>query len=107
MEILKLLSVEGHPHVVRLFEFIETPTKFFMVMTNCPGGDFFDFLGVWRLRLRLRLRLRSYEIYEVYPYTHTPHFFFDFIAYRGSVTEEEARVLFLQVNFSYFFFPFF
>ena len=60
--ILKLLSVEGHPHVVRLFEFIETPTKFFMVMTHCPGGDFFDFL-----------------------------------AYRGSVTEEEARVLFLQI----------
>lgn len=67
MEILKLLSVEGHPHVVRLFEFIETPTKFFMVMTNCPGGDFFDFL-----------------------------------AYRGSVTEEEARVLFLQVLFFLF-----
>jgi len=29
-----LLSVEGHPHVVRLFEFIETPTKFFMVSSN-------------------------------------------------------------------------
>jgi hypothetical protein len=36
-------------------------------MTNCPGGDFFDFL-----------------------------------AYRGSVTEEEARVLFLQVFFYLF-----
>ena len=50
---------------MRLFEFIETSTKFFMVMTHCPGGDFFDFL-----------------------------------AYRGSVTEEEARVLFLQVSLS-------
>jgi len=26
---------------VRLFEFIETSSKFFMVMTHCPGGDFF------------------------------------------------------------------
>ncbi|EKX49270.1 hypothetical protein GUITHDRAFT_67838 [Guillardia theta CCMP2712] len=60
--ILTLLSQDGHPHVVRLFEFIETPTKFFMVMTHCPGGDFFDFL-----------------------------------AYRGHVTESEARVLFLQI----------
>jgi len=30
-EILRDLSAEGHPHVVRLFEFIETPTKYFMV----------------------------------------------------------------------------
>mmetsp|Transcript_2146 Transcript_2146/g.4948 ORF Transcript_2146/g.4948 Transcript_2146/m.4948 type:complete len:572 (+) Transcript_2146:209-1924(+) len=60
--ILQLLSSDGHPHVVRLFEFIETPSKFFMVMTHCPGGDFFDFL-----------------------------------AYRGHVTESEARALFLQI----------
>jgi serine/threonine protein kinase len=60
--ILQLLSDTGNPHVVRLFEFIETESKFYMVMTYCPGGDFFDFLS-----------------------------------YRGHVTENEARALFLQI----------
>jgi len=63
MKILKLLSEEtAHPHVCRLFEFIETEKKYYMVLDYCPGGDFFDFL-----------------------------------AYRGSVTEDEARALFLQI----------
>mmetsp|Transcript_548 Transcript_548/g.1318 ORF Transcript_548/g.1318 Transcript_548/m.1318 type:complete len:554 (+) Transcript_548:251-1912(+) len=62
-KILQLLSEgKGHPHVVRLHEFIETEKKFYMVLDYCPGGDFFDFL-----------------------------------AYRGSVTEDEARALFLQI----------
>jgi len=62
MKIMMQLSEVAHPHVCRLFEFIETEKKYYMVLDYCPGGDFFDFL-----------------------------------AYRGSVTEDEARALFLQI----------
>lgn len=39
INILRLLS---HPHVVRLFEVIETPTTIYMVMEYMDSGELFD-----------------------------------------------------------------
>eukprot|EP01117_Protostelium_nocturnum_P012923 TRINITY_DN4783_c0_g3_i1.p1 TRINITY_DN4783_c0_g3~~TRINITY_DN4783_c0_g3_i1.p1 ORF type:complete len:520 (-),score=183.32 TRINITY_DN4783_c0_g3_i1:28-1587(-) len=33
-----------HPHIIRLYEVIETPTDIFMVMEFVPGGELFDYI---------------------------------------------------------------
>ncbi|MFT7807419.1 maternal embryonic leucine zipper kinase [Arapaima gigas] len=41
IEAMKNLS---HQHVCRLYHVIETPTKIFMVLEYCPGGELFDYI---------------------------------------------------------------
>jgi len=33
-----------HPHIIRLYEVIETPTDIFMIMEYVPGGELFDYI---------------------------------------------------------------
>ena len=40
-----------HPHVIRLYELIDTPSDIFMVMEFVSGGELFDHI-VNKLRLR-------------------------------------------------------
>jgi len=39
IHILKLLQ---HPHVIQLFEIIETPRQLYLIMEYCSGGELFD-----------------------------------------------------------------
>uniref|UniRef100_A0A8D0CI69 Maternal embryonic leucine zipper kinase n=1 Tax=Scleropages formosus TaxID=113540 RepID=A0A8D0CI69_SCLFO len=41
IEAMKHLS---HQHVCQLYHIIETPTKIFMVLEYCPGGELFDYI---------------------------------------------------------------
>jgi 5'-AMP-activated protein kinase catalytic alpha subunit len=33
-----------HPHIIRLYEVIETPTDIFMVIEYVAGGELFDYI---------------------------------------------------------------
>eukprot|EP01118_Nematostelium_gracile_P012252 TRINITY_DN4444_c0_g1_i3.p1 TRINITY_DN4444_c0_g1~~TRINITY_DN4444_c0_g1_i3.p1 ORF type:complete len:170 (+),score=26.28 TRINITY_DN4444_c0_g1_i3:51-512(+) len=33
-----------HPHIIRLYDVIETPTDIFMIMEYVPGGELFDYI---------------------------------------------------------------
>jgi hypothetical protein len=48
VNILRLMS---HPHVIRVFELLDTPTEIFMVCEYVPGGELFDYI-VHKVRLR-------------------------------------------------------
>jgi len=48
---INILQFLKHPHVIRLYELLDTPTDIFMVMEYVPGGELFDHI-VHRLRLR-------------------------------------------------------
>lgn len=39
---MKLLC---HQHICRLYQVLETPTKIYMVLEYCPGGELFDYIG--------------------------------------------------------------
>eukprot|EP01071_Lankesteria_metandrocarpae_P005606 Lankesteria_metandrocarpae@DN4061_c0_g1_i1.p1 len=39
---INILQTVAHPHVLRLYELIDTPTDIFMVMEYVPGGELFD-----------------------------------------------------------------
>ncbi|XP_076027154.1 maternal embryonic leucine zipper kinase [Genypterus blacodes] len=41
MEAMKTLS---HQHVCRLYHVIETPTRIYMILEYCPGGELFDYI---------------------------------------------------------------
>ena len=33
-----------HPHIIHLYEIIETPKQLYMIMEYCKGGELFDFI---------------------------------------------------------------
>ncbi|KYK71449.1 putative histone kinase SNF1, partial [Toxoplasma gondii TgCatPRC2] len=39
---INILQCLHHPHVIRLYELIDTPTDIFMVMEYVQGGELFD-----------------------------------------------------------------
>eukprot|EP00922_Rhytidocystis_sp_ex-Travisia-forbesii_P044740 GHVS01066676.1.p1 GENE.GHVS01066676.1~~GHVS01066676.1.p1 ORF type:complete len:847 (-),score=66.73 GHVS01066676.1:451-2991(-) len=39
---INILQSLNHPHVIRLYELVDTPTDIFMVMEYVPGGELFD-----------------------------------------------------------------
>lgn len=44
MVLNKMAEGEGHPHIINLIDFIESPTYFFLVFELCPSGELFDYL---------------------------------------------------------------
>ena len=48
---VNILKMMTHPHVIRLFELLDSPTEIFMVMEYVSGGELFDYI-VHKVRLR-------------------------------------------------------
>lgn len=48
---INILQFLKHPHVIRLYELLDTPSDIFMVMEYVSGGELFDHI-VHKLRLR-------------------------------------------------------
>lgn len=48
---INILKVMSHPHVIRMYELIDSPTELFMVMEYVSGGELFDYI-VHKVRLR-------------------------------------------------------
>lgn len=41
---IKILKLFKHPHIVRLYEVIDTPTDIFVVTEYISGGELFDYI---------------------------------------------------------------
>lgn len=42
---IQILKLFRHPHIIKLYEVITTPTDIFMVMEYVSGGELFDYIG--------------------------------------------------------------
>lgn len=41
---IHILRLFTHPHIIRLYEVIDTPSDIFTVMEYVPGGELFDYI---------------------------------------------------------------
>ena len=41
---IQILKLFRHPHIIKLYEVITTPTDIFMIMEYVPGGEVFDYI---------------------------------------------------------------
>ena len=51
---IKILRLFSHPHIIRLYEVIDTPTDIFVVMEYVPNGELFEYI-VSRGRVFIKL----------------------------------------------------
>jgi len=58
---INILQFLKHPHVIRLYELIDTPSDIFMVLDYVPGGELFDHI-VHKLRLREEEARRFFQM---------------------------------------------
>ena len=42
---IKILKLFNHPHIIKLFEFIDTPSDIFVVLEYASGGELFDLIS--------------------------------------------------------------
>jgi 5'-AMP-activated protein kinase catalytic alpha subunit len=42
---IKILRQFNHPHIIKHFEFIDTPSDIFMVLEFASGGELFDLIS--------------------------------------------------------------
>lgn len=41
---INILNMCTHPHIIRLYEVIDTPSDIFVIMEYVSGGELFDFI---------------------------------------------------------------
>jgi 5'-AMP-activated protein kinase catalytic alpha subunit len=60
---IKILKLFNHPHVIKLYEFIDTPSDIFVILEYAANGELFDLIS----------RKEKVSIYTWFPYlTHSP-----------------------------------
>ena len=42
---IKILKLFTHPHIIKLFEFIDTPSDIFVITEYAPRGELFDYIA--------------------------------------------------------------
>ena len=62
---IKVLRLFNHPHIIKHYEFIDTPSDIFMVIEYASGGELFDLIS------RRERVSKNFNVYDVYVYT--PH----------------------------------
>ncbi len=41
---IHILKIVRHPHIIQLYEIIETPTRLFLIMEHCCNGELFNYI---------------------------------------------------------------
>lgn len=58
-----LMRKMRHPHIIRLYEVIDTPTDIFLVLEYVAGGELFDYI-VSKGRVRMRIKSKPRYVYS-------------------------------------------
>ncbi|KAJ1535020.1 Serine/threonine-protein kinase par-1, partial [Cladochytrium tenue] len=70
---VRIMKMLNHPHIIRLYEVIDTPADLYLVMEYVPGGEVFDFL-VTHGRMKERDARRLFrQVVAAVSYCHALH----------------------------------
>ncbi|XP_033123500.1 phosphorylase b kinase gamma catalytic chain, skeletal muscle/heart isoform-like [Anneissia japonica] len=70
-EVAILRKLSGHQHIVMMYDFIESPTYFFLVFELCTGGELFDYLTKVVTLSEKKTRNIMKQILEAVQYIHS------------------------------------
>ena len=42
---IRILKQFNHPHIIKLYEYIDTPSDVFVIFEYCSGGELFDLIS--------------------------------------------------------------
>jgi 5'-AMP-activated protein kinase catalytic alpha subunit len=43
---IKILKLFNHPHIIKLYEFIDTPSDIFVILEYATGGELYDLISI-------------------------------------------------------------
>ncbi|KAJ3336446.1 MAP/microtubule affinity-regulating kinase 3 [Gonapodya sp. JEL0774] len=70
---VRIMKMLNHPHIVKLYEVIDTPKELYLVMEYAPGGEIFDYL-VAHGRMKEKDARRTFrQIVSAVSYCHHLH----------------------------------
>ncbi|KAJ3119255.1 Map microtubule affinity-regulating kinase [Nowakowskiella sp. JEL0407] len=102
VRIMKLLN---HPHIVRLYEVIDTPKELFLIMEYCAGGEIFDYL-VAHGRMKEKDARRCFrQILGAVEYCHNVHVIHRDLKAENLLLDEHMNVKIADFGFSNQFAP--
>ncbi|KAJ3047661.1 MAP/microtubule affinity-regulating kinase 3 [Rhizophlyctis rosea] len=102
VRIMKLLS---HPHIVRLYEVIDTPKELYLVMEYASGGEIFDYL-VAHGRMKEKEARRCFrQILEAIEYCHNLRVIHRDLKAENLLLDSELNVKIADFGFSNQFSP--
>ncbi|CAG2243801.1 AMPK [Mytilus edulis] len=85
------LKLFRHPHIIKLYQVMSTPTDIFMVMEYVAGGELFDYIVK-----KGKVISTPTDIFMVMEYVGGGELF-DYIVKHGKLKEPEARRFFQQI----------
>ena len=56
-----------HPHIIKLYEVISTPTDIFMIMEYISGGELFDYIGTY-IYIHVHVTKHAHHKFNRLPY---------------------------------------
>ncbi|RKP19127.1 kinase-like protein [Rozella allomycis CSF55] len=81
---VRIMKMLHHPHVVRLYEVIETKSTVFLVMEYSTGGELYDYLVVHGRMKEKEARAKFRQILSALSYCHKKHIIHRDLKFCGS-----------------------
>ncbi|KAI9193352.1 serine/threonine-protein kinase MARK1-like protein [Polychytrium aggregatum] len=102
VRIMKLLN---HPHIVRLYEVIDTPKELYLIMEYAAGGEIFDYLVAHGRMKEKEARRHFRQIISAIEYCHNLHVIHRDLKAENLLLDENMNVKIADFGFSNQFSP--
>ncbi|KAJ3091008.1 Map microtubule affinity-regulating kinase [Quaeritorhiza haematococci] len=102
VRIMKLLN---HPHIVRLYEVIDTPKELYLIMEYAAGGEIFDYLVAHGRMKEKEARRHFRQIVSAIDYCHALHVIHRDLKAENLLLDESMNVKIADFGFSNQFSP--
>lgn len=61
---IKILKLFNHPHITKLYEYIDTPSDIFVILEYASGGELYDLISR-KEKVRKKFKVLSWYLYQL------------------------------------------